>query len=280
MSTDMLSPLEIRPWVQLAIVVVGFLLCRALGGTPALLLGIVFILLLPASIGALGIGEPVWQAVNPLTLFRLVRGIGWLYLAILASIPVYFVILFVLGRLGAWGIFRYGALLLCQLSFFSLIGGAIFLRRHQIGFEPSRSPERTAAREEGERVKLRAHMIDDVFQQVRIGKHVEATRPLAKWLSALDGETAARDALYVASQALGWDAPAGLNTLASTMIRHLMRAGRPDAALAIFERLRKRSPALTLDSPEDLRSLADYAQSVGREELAVSIRLETPVHKP
>jgi pentatricopeptide repeat protein len=47
---------------------------------------------------------------------------------------------------------------------------------------------------------------------------------------------------HVAIQALGWDNIAGLNTIGSTLIRHLLRAGRPDAALAIFERLRTRSP--------------------------------------
>jgi pentatricopeptide repeat protein len=193
---------------------------------------------------------------------------------------VYTVLLFVLAKLGAWNIVQYAAAVLCQLSFFSFIGGCIFLRRRQLGFEPSRSPERTAAREEGERVKLRARMVDEVFEQVRVGKHVEATRPLAKWMGGLDGETAARDALYVAGQATGWDAPGGLNTLASTLIRHLLRAGRPDAALAVFERLRQKSPALTLDSPDDLRSLADYAEGAGREELAVSLRLETPVYHP
>ncbi len=64
----------------------------------------------------------------------------------------------------------YAAILICQISFFSLIGGCIYLRRHQLGFEPSRSPERTAAREESERNKLRARMIDEVFPQVRIGQ--------------------------------------------------------------------------------------------------------------
>ena len=86
-------------------------------------------------------------------------------------------------------------------------------------------------------------MIDEVFQQVRIGKHVEATRPLAQWLKSLDGATAALDAQHIANQALGWDS-AGLHTIASTLIRHLLRAGRPDAALAIYERLRQRVPDL------------------------------------
>ena len=114
----------------------------------------------------------------------------------------------------------------------------------------------------------------------RIGKHVEATRPLAQWMSSLDGTTAARDAQYVVSQALGWDSVNGLNTLGSTLIRHLLRAGRPDAALLIFEKLRQRTPALTLDSPDDLRMLAEYAENAGRPELATSMRLETPIARP
>jgi pentatricopeptide repeat protein len=145
--------------------------------------------------------------------------------------------------------------------------------------EPSRSPERTAAREEAERMKVRAHMLDDVFQQARIGKYVEATRPLAEWFRTLDGETAARDAQFVAAQAIGWNMPAGLNTIGSTLIRHLLRAGRPDAALLVFERLRQRAPTLTLDSPDDLRMLIEFAEGAGRDQLAASIRLETPVFR-
>lgn len=280
MSTDMLSPFEIRPWVQLGIIIGGTALCTAVGGAASLVLAAALLLLLPASIAVLGIGEPFYQAVNPITLLRMVRGLGPYYLVILVSIPVYYGILWLLARFGVWTLVLNAAVLICQLSFFSLIGGCIFLRRQQLGFEPSRSPERAASREEAERVKLRARMIDDVFQQVRIGKHVEATRPLAQWLRDLDGPTAAQDAQYVAIQALGWDNIAGLNTIGSTLIRHLLRAGRPDAALAIFERLRTRSPALTVDSPDDLRTLAEYAESVGRAELATSMRLETPVYHP
>ena len=280
MSTDMLSPFEIRPWVQLGIVIGAVVLCRAIGGTAGIVLGIFLFLLMPATIGVLGVGENAFQAVNPVMLYRLIRGLGLWYLAILGSLPVYVIFLYALARIGTWTILQYAAGLICQLSFFSLIGGAMYLRRRQLGLEPRHTPERTAAREEADRVKLRAQMVDEVFQQVRIGKHIEATRPLARWLSALDGETATRDSLYVAGQALGWEAPGGLNTLASTLIRHLLRAGRPDAALAVFEKLRQQASTLTLDSPDDLRSLADYAESSGRADLAVSMRLETPVYQP
>jgi len=280
MSTEMLSPFEARPWVQLGIVITGGVLCWKIGGAASLVLGAVLLTLLPASIAVLGVGEPFYQAVNPVMLWRLIRGLGPYYLLILVSIPVYIGILLLLKRLDAWLLALQAAALICEISFFSLIGGCLYLRRHQLGHEPSRSPERTAARAEAERVKERARMIDDVFQQARIGKHVEATRPLAKWLSSLDGATAALDAQFVASQVLQWDGTAGLNTIGSTLIRHLLRAGRPDAALAVFGRLRERSPTLTLDSPDDLRALIEYAESTGHEELATTMRLETPVIRP
>ncbi|HET9473186.1 MAG TPA: hypothetical protein VFO82_04790 [Steroidobacteraceae bacterium] len=279
MSTDMLSPFEARPWAQLAIVVVGVTACIQLGGTAGAILATVLVLLLPATIAVLGIGEPFYQALNPLTVFRLIGGLGPYYLLILVSIPIYIGILFLLARLDVWMVVWYAAILICQISFYSLIGGCIYQRRHQLRFEPSLSPERTAAREETERSKLRARMIDEVFQQVRMGKHVEATRPLAQWLKELDGATAALDAQHIANQALGWET-AGLHTIASTLIRHLLRAGRPDAALTIYERLRQRVPSLTLDSADDLRTLADYAESAGRTELATSMRLETPIYHP
>jgi len=280
MSTDMLSPFEVRPWIQLGIVIGGAMLCKALGGTPSLVLAYALLALLPASIAVLGMGEAFYQAVNPLILFRLIRGIGPYYLLVLASIPVYLGLLYFVDWLGSWKVFWHATALLCELSFFSLIGGCIYLRRRQLGYEPSRSPERSAARLEGEREKLRARMVDEVFEQVRVGKHVEATRPLARWLATLDGETATRDARHVAGQALGWGNPAALNSIASTLIRHLLRAGRPDTALFVFERLREQSAALTLDSADDLRTLIDYAESCGREELATSMRLETPIYRP
>ena len=280
MSTDMLSPFESRPWLQLGLVCLGGWVCYLIGGKAGITLSIALILLLPASIAVLGVGEPVLQAVNPVTLLRLVRGLGPYYLAILASVPVYGGLLWLIDRLDVWTVFSYAARLLCEISFFSLIGGCLYLRRKQIGFEPSRSPERTAAREEYERLKLRAKMLDEVFQLVRIGKHVDATRPLARWLSDLDEALIVRDGLYVAEQAARWDYTASLNTIASTLIRHMLRAGRADAALSVFELLRARAQSLTLDSAPDLRTLIEYTEGTGRTELAQSMRLETPVFQP
>jgi hypothetical protein len=280
LSLEMLSPTEIRPWIQVGLVALGVLACDALGGKAGIALAVVLLTLLPATIAVLGVGEAFHQVLNPLLLFRLIRGLGVYYLAILASIPLYLGLLSLLTELGVWSIVWFATALVCEISFFSLIGGALYLNRRKLGIVPSRSPERAEARAETEREKVRSRMLDDVFQQVRIGKHVEASRPLAQWLRDLDGETAARDARHIVGQILGWGSSGGINTLGSTLIRHLLRAGRPDAALSTFERLRQHTPALTLDSADDLRSLAEYADSIGRDELATSLRLETPIHRP
>jgi pentatricopeptide repeat protein len=280
MSTEMLSPFEIRPMVQAAIVIAALVLCGFVGGRAGIALGVVLAALLPASIATLGVGERPWQAINPLTLFRVIRGLGPYYAGLLAAMLLYVGISALVARVSPFAILAHAVDLLLEISFFGLIGGALWFRRRQLGFEPERSPERAAVREENERMKVRAKMVDDVFQQVRVGKHVEATRPLADWLRDLDGEYATRDALYVAEQAVRWDFITALNPIGSTLIRHLLRAGRPDSALAVYRLLRERSRAFTMDSADDLRNLADYAESRGMEELAASMRMETPVFHP
>lgn len=280
LSVETLSPLEIRPWVQVGLVAAGFALCWWIGGRAGASLGVLLALLLPASVATLGVGERPWEAVNPLTLFRVIRGLGPYYLGLLAAMLLYAGLWWLVAASVPFAVLARAANVLLQISFFSLIGGAIFLRRRQLGFEPERSPERIAAREENERVKLRAKMLDEVFQQARHGKHVEATRPLADWLRDLDGEYASRDALHVAEQAVRWDFVAALNPIGSTLIRHLLRAGRPDSALAVFRVMRARAPNFTMDSAADLRVLAEYADAQGLEELAASMRMETPVFQP
>ena len=280
MDIDMLSPGEARPWIQAALLSIGGWSCYLIGGTPGITLAILLLLLLPATVAILGFGESWWQAINPVTLWRVIRGLGPYYLLILLAVALSGLIAWVLIRVDLWGLIEYAIALWCEVAFFSFVGASIYLRRKQLGYEPSKSPERTAARAEAERLKERARMTDDVFQLVRIGKHVDATAPLAKWLRNLEAEHVSKDAYHIAEQSLKWDSPAALNPIGSTLIRHLMRFGRPDSALAVFEMLRTRAPGFTMDSAHDLRALAEFAESHGREALAQSMRLETPVYQP
>lgn len=280
MDTDMLSPFETRPWIQAALLFGGAWLCMRIGGNAGAVLAAVMLAVFPATVAILGFGEQAWQAINPVTWFRVIRGLGPYYLLLWLAIFIIAAIFKLLDRLNLWSLFEVAIALWCEVAFFCLVGSFIFLRRRQLGYEPSRSPERAAARAEAERQKLRAKMVDDVFQLVRIGRHVDATAPLANWLRDTEAEHVAKDSYHLAEQALKWETPAALNPIGSTLIRHLMRFGRPDAALAVFEILRTRAPGFTMDSAHDLRTLAEYAESTGREALAQTMRLETPVYQP
>ena len=279
MDTDMLSVADARPWIQVAWLMAGGWLSGQIGGTAGIVVAVLLLALLPATVAILGFGEATWRIVDPVTCFRVIRGLGPYYLAMMVALLACVAVgWFAYQKL--WAIVGTTVALWCGVAFFSLVGSSLYLRRQQLGYEPSKSPERTEARAETERLKVRARMVDDVFQLVRIGKHVDATAPLAKWLRDLDPGHVSKDAYYIAEQSLKWDSPAALNPIGSTLIRHLMRFGRPDAALAVFEMLRTRAPRFTMDSAHDLRSLAEFAESHGREALAQSMRLETPVYQP
>jgi hypothetical protein len=280
LDNHMLSPFETRPWIQVALITGGGVLCWRVGGSGGIALGVVLVLWIPASIAILGIGERAREVLNPLTVFRLVRGLGAHYLILLAAMSGGVALVVSLIVLAAPTVLGVALVLLYEIAFAAVVGGAMYVRREQIGYAPSRSPERKAEREETEREKSRAKMLDDVFTNVRAGKHVDATAPLAQWLRDADAAQAIRDSYHVAEKALSWGNPAALNTIGSTLIRHLLRFGQPDAALAVFERLRGESPRFTMDSAPDLRTLAEYAESHGRDELAASMRLETPVFHP
>jgi hypothetical protein len=280
MDMDMLSPTDIRPWVLTGFLVAGAMFARWLGEPAGYYVGTVLLLILPAIVALLGMGDNLFGALNPVSLWRVISGFGPLYFALLGAFFGLGAVDTLARKLDWWRFFEVSITLLSEIAFFSLIGSCIWLRRRQLGFEPSRSPERTAARAEHERVRERAKMLDHVFEQVRLGKHIDATAPLAAWLRDADAEIAVRDSLYVAEQALQWKLPLALNPIGSTLIRHLLRFGRPDAALGIYEKFRRVSQQLTLDSAPDLRVLAEYAESVGKAELAQSMRLETPVYHP
>jgi hypothetical protein len=279
MDVDMLGPWEARPWVQLGWLIAGYWLVTTLGGYSGMAVALLMLALLPATVAILGVGEPWWRIVDPLTLFRVVRSLGLYYVGLLIALLACAGIGW-FAQQKLWGFIGTPIAVWCVVAFFNLVGIVVFLRRKELGYEPGTSPERTAAREEMERLKLRARMIDEVFQLVRLGKHVDATAPLATWMRDAEAENLSKDAYHVAEQAVKWESPLALNPVGSTLIRHLMRHGRPDAALAVFEILRTKAPGFTMDSVTDLRALADFAEGEGRDALAQSMRLETPVIHP
>ncbi|HEY4972283.1 MAG TPA: hypothetical protein VII41_01675, partial [Steroidobacteraceae bacterium] len=89
LAIEMLNPLnEPRPLLQLVIVMVIYgalrLLALHLSVLLALALGIVACVALPASIGALAVGDSFLQAINPLVLWQIMHSLRMAYAGIVA----------------------------------------------------------------------------------------------------------------------------------------------------------------------------------------------------
>jgi hypothetical protein len=189
LAIEMLNPVnEQRPLLQLLIVLAVYGALRTLAHytVPALALALELLafIALPASIGALGVGDSFWQAVNPLVLWHIVRTLRLAYLAIVAVMLVDGVGLSLLASrslLPAWLLIP--AAQFAWLSVFSLIGGALYDERTAFGHEPIDTPERRAARAQLQLDRERGRFMDTIHGEARGGNLAGAWQTIERELA-------------------------------------------------------------------------------------------------
>jgi hypothetical protein len=152
----------------------------------AIALACLALLALPASIGALGAGDGALQALNPMVLWRITRALGLSYLGIVLAVVLELGALLLAARaqLPGWLLSLLGQF--AWLSLFALIGGALYEKRHALGYEPIDSPERRAQRAQRAVEHERARFLDRVYGEARGGN-------LAAAWDSIERELAARD---------------------------------------------------------------------------------------
>lgn len=151
----------------------------------ALILGLLAVLVLPASIAVLGLTDSVLQALNPLMLWRVVRGLRGAYPAVLAVMLCFGVLIYALARLNVPSVLGMAALMLALLSLYALTGGALYEARHQLGNERVDPAEfRQSARLSGESDGQREQVFDAIYAQARSGNLTGAWNALLRELEA------------------------------------------------------------------------------------------------
>src|SRR5271168_5063097 len=131
LDVQMMNPVdEQRPLGQVAILGLIYAAVKLaeiyLGPGAAIGVGVAAALLLPASAAVLGLEGNMLKAANPLEWIRMVRGLGWLYGAVLLIIIGYALILALLARLGLWLPLEIAIGMFAWLSMFSFLGGALY----------------------------------------------------------------------------------------------------------------------------------------------------------
>lgn len=236
--------------------------------TPTLVAGA---LLLPASLGACTMTGHARDALNPVLMWRVVRGLGPWYPVVVVFVALCVLLGVILVQRVPVGIVLVASLQLLLLGAYAAIGGAIYERRFELGFDPRVSPERVAEKQEAERTARRQQFLDGLYNDLRMRKLPRALASAQEWLGR--GQSTERDGDVHAILAAGrsWPELQDYVLLLQGLVSTLVELNEPalacrvaEAGLALQPEFRARTEAGTV-------ALVRYAIETGRRRTATRI---------
>src|ERR1700722_17052251 len=191
---------------------------RPLG--QVLILAVAAGLLLPASVAILGLEGNVLKAAYPVAWVRMVSGLGPLYALVLAIIGGYSLLIAMLGRWELWLPVQIAIYMFCILSIFSVLGGALYERRDQLGLETWASPERTEELRRKQDLRESEKEVTEAYGQMRVGSHTHAWQLLQTWLAARGN--APDDYRWLCARVASWGDPRYMTRLTEDYVDRLL----------------------------------------------------------
>lgn len=239
LDIQMLNPLdEQRPLAQVTILGLIYLAVNfakdAMGSTVAVVLAVAALLLLPASVAILGLEGNILKAAYPVAWVRMVLRLGPMYALVLAIIGGYSLLIVLLGRWELWLPVQIAIFMFCILSIFSVLGGALYERRHELELETWASPEQTAERLRKEVLRQSEKEVTDAYGQMRAGSHTRAWQLLQTWLTARGN--APEDYFWLCGRVATWGDPRYLTRLTEDYVERLLALKRNGEALDVVAR--------------------------------------------
>jgi hypothetical protein len=239
LDIQMLNPLdEQRPLAQVAILGLIYLAVNfarhSLGPIPAAGIAVIAALLLPASVAILGLERNIIKAANPVAWVRLVMGLGPMYALVLAIIAGYAVLIALLARWEPWLPVQIAIFMFCILSIFSVLGGALYERRHELGLETWASPERTEELRRKQELRESEKEVTEAYGQMRVGSHTHAWQLLQNWLAARGNDP--DDYRWLCGRVASWGDPRYMTRLTEDYVDRLLVLKRNGEALDVVAR--------------------------------------------
>jgi membrane protein implicated in regulation of membrane protease activity len=266
LDIQMLNPLdEQRPLAQLLILGLIYLAVKftatAWGAPPALVLAALAAFAFPASVAVLGLERRIVLAIYPVAIARMIGGLGSMYLLVLAVIAAY---LIGIGILLKWVSFLPLELALTMfgiLSIFSVLGGALYERRNELGIETRRSPERTAELERREEERENHTLVTEAYGHMRAGSHTKAWAVLQHWLASrghlID------DYQWLCERAVHWHDRRYANRLGDEYLDRLLALKEHGRALDVVRQRLQEDPAFRPKTAAATLRLAELAAQGG-----------------
>jgi len=246
LDIQMLNPLdEQRPLAQ--VVILGLIFAavyfawRIMGPVPALGIAVSAALFLPASVAILGLEHNILKAAYPVAWVRMVVGLGPMYALVLAIIGGYSLLIALLGRWELWLPVQIAIYMFCILSIFSVLGGALYERRHELGLETWASPERTEELRRKQDLRDSEKQVTDAYGQMRAGSHTQAWQQLQAWLTSRGN--APDDYRWLCGRVAAWGDPRYITRLTEDYVDRLLALKRNGEALDVVARRLSDDPA-------------------------------------
>jgi hypothetical protein len=266
LDIQMLNPLdEQRPLAQLAIlglIYVAVMFVRdTLGETSALAVAVVAALLLPASVAILGLEGNVFKAVYPVAWGRMILGLGPMYALVLGVIAGYSLLIALLVRWELWLPVQIAIFMFSILSIFSVLGGALYERRHELELETWVSPERTEELRRQQDLRESERAVTEAYGQVRVGSHTRAWQMLQAWLTARGHDP--EDYRWLCGRVAAWGDPRYVTRLTEDYVDRLLRLKRNGEALDVVSARLAEDPSFRPKTAEATLQIAGLAAAGG-----------------
>ena len=235
---------------------------------PAL---IVAALLFPASLGACAITGHARDALNPLELARVMRGFGiWYPLVVLFVFGCALLAVLLAQRLTSMILIVATAEMLLFLAY-SAIGGVLYVRRRELGFEPRQSPERLAQREEEERRGVRQQFVDGLYKDLRVRESTRAAASAARWLREASPQQLKGDLHAILQAGIQWNEPREYPRFLRALLPVLLELKQPALAMAIVDAGLAATDSFAPATEPEAVALVNYAQHTGRRRVAQTL---------
>jgi hypothetical protein len=272
-SAEMLADpyLDSRSWVHplLAVAIVAAHLLHPQWPVAPTLLAAA--LLFPASIGACVMTGYARDALNPLTMLRVVRGIGPWYALLVVFVTLCVLLGLVLAHRLPPGALRAASLQLLLLIAYAAIGGALYERRLELGFDPRISPERAAMRVAAERSARRQNLIDELHKDLRARAAPRAVASSRQWLGNAEPAELAGDVHAFLAAGRNWSELRDYPLLLQGLLPVLFELKQPTLACAVAEAGLAIAPGFTAATEADAVALVGYALDTGRRRAAAKL---------
>jgi hypothetical protein len=271
-SVEMLSPWgDMRCWVHPVLTLFVGLALMLQPQIPRVPVLVACVLLFPASLGAIALSGRAIDALNPFMLVKIMRGLAQYYLLAVLWVVVCVALGVLVAKSGMWIFVQLAVQQLLLLLACSFIGGAIYMRRVELGFEPLVSPERVALREEHHVSAQRQNMIDTLFGQVRSRHQVEALANVRQWLEKAAPHQLPGDVKAILTAGASWSEKRGFALLLREMAPLLISMRQPGLAFAAVEAGLAAAPGFTLEQEGAAVMMIRYALQTGRKRLAATL---------